>query len=206
MSLIRSLLSLVLAFLFVTFLFSAITSYTIGNLLVKENLKEFVKTDIGPQLLAEQCGWLCQAETNKEACVNVCLTEALRQSEQSFNDMIDELYSKQVFGITLEQISVFMNQTQLFSFLALVCLFLLGKISEEPLNMIAKGLMTAGISLTVAGLSPNMIVGTTIVGVPVLGNMFSYLSQGLELQAKIGIGLFILGVVLLIIENLTKKE
>ena len=206
MSLIRSLLSLGLAFLFVTLTFTAVTSYTIGNLLIKENLKEFVETELAPKLITEQCNWFCQMETLKEECIDLCISESLEQIDQRINEMIEDFYSREIFGITIDQISTFVNQTQLFSFIAIVCLILITKIAENPINIIGKSLLTAGISLSIAGLSPNMIVGSSIGGMPVLSDMFSYLSEGLELQMKIGMGLLVLGIILLIAEKVKERK
>ena len=51
-----------------------------------------------------------------------------------------------------------------------------------------------------------MIVGSSIGGMPVLSDMFSYLSEGLELQMKIGMGLLVLGIILLIAEKVKERK
>jgi hypothetical protein len=130
----------------------------------------------------------------------------LGQIDQRINEMIEDFYSREIFGISIDQISTFVNQTQLFSFIAIVCLILITKIAENPINIIGKSLLTTGISLSIAGLSPNMIVGSSIGGMPVLSDMFSYLSEGLELQMKIGIALLVLGIILLIAEKVKQRK
>jgi len=206
MSFLRSLLSFVLSFLFVTLLFTAITSYTIGNMLDKESLKSFVNLNIAPNLISQQCNWYCKGEADVEGCVEECVSENLGQTDKTVNEKIDELYGRKIFGVTLNQVSSLLSQTTLFLLLTLLCGLFLLKASESPLDTFGKIFITTSISLFIAGFSPNFIVGTTITGIPIIEDMFSYLSSGLELQIKIGIVLFILGIILIIIDRYRERK
>jgi hypothetical protein len=206
MSFLRSLLSFVLSFLFVTLLFTAITSYTIGNMLDKESLKSFVNLNIAPNLISQQCNWYCKGEADVEGCVEECVSENLGQTDKTVNEKIDELYGRKIFGVTLNQVSSLLSQTTLFLLLTLLCGLFLLKVSESPLDTFGKIFITTSISLFIAGFSPNFIVGTTITGIPIIEDMFSYLSSGLELQIKIGIVLFILGIILIIIDRYRERK
>jgi len=206
MSFLRSLLSFALSFLFVTLLFTAITSYTIGNMLDKESLKSFVNLNIAPNLISQQCNWYCKGEADVEGCVEECVSENLGQTDKTVNEKIDELYGRKIFGVTLNQVSSLLSQTTLFLLLTLLCGLFLLKVSESPLDTFGKIFITTSISLFIAGFSPNFIVGTTITGIPIIEDMFSYLSSGLELQIKIGIVLFILGIILIIIDRYRERK
>lgn len=206
MSFIRSLLSLILAFLFVTFLFTAVTSYALGDLMQRENIKELLSSDVAPALITQQCEWFCREDSIKEQCIDFCIVEAMSQTGESVEDVVNGLYDRDVFGITLDQIVLLMNQTPLLSFLAIVCLILIVKVSEEPLNILGKAFLTTAISLFIASFSPNFIIGSSVSGIPVLGDLFEYLAPGLELQTKISAGLFVIGVFLLIVERLERRE
>ena len=172
----------------------------------RENIKELLSSDVAPTIITQQCEWFCREETMKEECMNFCIAEAEKQTGESVEDVIDGLYDRDVFGITLDQLVSLMNETPMLAFLSIVCLILIVKISENPLDMLGKAFLTTAISLFIASFSPNFIIGSSVSGIPVLGDLFEYLAPGLELQTKISAGLFVIGVFLLIVERLERRE
>lgn len=206
MSLARSLLSLALSFLFVTLIFTTISSYTIGSLIEKGNLKSFVNSNIAPEFIEEQCIDLCKGRVDEEDCSKQCLYSSLNQTEDAIDQAIEELYTEDFFGLTLNDVSIFMSQFTLFLILTVVVGIILIIESENPLSDLGKSFISSSISLLLAGMAPNLIVGASIIGTPVLKNMFDYLSPALDLQTKIGIGLLILGIILLIIDWYRNRE
>ena len=101
MSILRGLAVFLISMLFTFSVFMTITSYTLGDLILKENLKTFIKSELSPSLLGQECENHCLSFTGekKQACIQLCLSELGNRTEETINTAVDEVYGKEFYGI-----------------------------------------------------------------------------------------------------------
>jgi len=206
MSILRDLAVFLISALFTFSVFMAVTSYTLGGSLQKENLKEFIETGLAPNFMEEQCEEMCSeyTEEQNQACMQLCIEQVGNRTEQSVSNVIDDIYEKEFYGITINQLADFLNQFALFAVLSIVSCALILVISEEPLGNIGKNLITVSISLLIAGFSPSLIMSFS--NLPVEEVLSNYLGQGLEQQTTIATIFIVVGIALIIVNYFIKRR
>jgi hypothetical protein len=80
MSALKSLASFIVSALFVIFLYLAITSYTMRNLMQKENIESFVQSQLKENVAPTTCGDVCNSQY-QQSCEEFC--SYLNDTEQS---------------------------------------------------------------------------------------------------------------------------
>jgi len=206
MSVLRSLAVFLISILFTFSAFMTVTSYTLGDLIQKDNLKTFIKVELSPSLLEEQCEDHCLnlTEEQKQTCIELCVSELSNQTEGAVNKAVDEVYEKEFFNVSINDLASFLKQFILFAVLAIISGTLILVLSEAPLISLGKNLISVSISLFIAGFSPNLLMVSS--NIPFEEVFSSYLAQGLDQQTFFGIIFVVIGIVLLITDYIIKRR
>lgn len=85
MSLAKSVTGFIISSLFIIFLYLAITSYTIGSSLQKENVKSFIQSQLRGETASNTCENLCSNESIVRQCEDNCNLQDV-SVRQSCND------------------------------------------------------------------------------------------------------------------------
>jgi len=206
MSFLRSLTVFILSFVFTTFIFIAITSQTMGNLIQKNSVKGFLNTE-GTKIIGQECEDQCKQYTeNITACLQDCEVYLSNQTSTLVDKVTDEIYQRNFFGINLNEVSSTVSGYLIYLIIGIIFGVLLFIASKTPFSTLGKSLISISISLFVLVLLLRTIV--IIVNAPMdIGKDFiNYLSPGLDQQLKYGIILLIVGIVFLIINYIIKKR
>jgi hypothetical protein len=206
MSILRDLAVFLISALFTFSVFMAVTSYTLGEPLQKENLKEFIETGIAPEMLEQKCDDFCAdfEEVQKQACIELCISEIGNKTSDTVSKAVDDVYDKEFYGISVEQMTYYLNQFILFFILSIASGALILFVSKEPLGHLGKNLITVSITLFITGFSPNLIMSFS--NLPVEELLSSYLGQGLEQQKILAIIFIVAGIALVITNYIMKRR
>lgn len=206
MSFLRSLTVFIISFVFTTFIFIAITSQTMGNLIQKDSVKGFLNIE-GTKLIDQQCEEQCSQFTeNSTECLQECETYLANQTGVLVDKATDEIYQRNFFGINLNEVSSTASEYLIYLIIGIISGLSLFIASKTPFSTLGKNMISISVSLFVLVLFMRMIV--VIVNVPMdIGKDFiDYLSPGLDQQVKYGIILLIIGIVLLVVNYIIKKK
>jgi hypothetical protein len=206
MSILRDLGVFLVSALFTFSIFMAVTSYTLGDLIQKENLKSFIESNLAPNLMEDQCDEFCVNFTGeqKQACAQICMEQLGNRTDESVSMAVDDVYEKEFYGVTISQLAYVLQQFTLFIVLSVVSGALILVLSEEPLGHIGKNLITISISLFIASFSPNLILSFS--NLPVEEVLSDYLGKGLEQQTMIAIAFIVIGIALIIANYFIKRR
>ena len=206
MSILRDLGVFLISALFTFSIFMAVTSYTLGDLMQKENLKDFIESSLAPNLMEDQCEEFCMNFTGeqKQACGQICIEQLGNRTDQGVGMAIDEVYEKEFYGVSVNQIAYVLQQFTLFVIISVVSCVLILILSEDPLGHIGKNLITISISLFIASFSPNLIMSFS--NLPVEELLSDYLGSGLDQQTIIAIVFISVGIALVIANYLVKRK
>lgn len=205
MSIARGLAVFLLSSIFTLALFTAITSYTIGDLLQKDNLKEFIEAGMAPDLIENQCNDFClKYEDRMQECMDVCIEEIGNNTDQTISGVIDGVYETDFYGITISQVLSILEYFLLFVAITVAAGVAIFFVSEEPLPTLGRNMLSISITLFIVALSPNFIL--SLSNVPLQEVFSDYMSQGLEMQMLLAIVIFVIAIVFLIADYLIKRK
>jgi hypothetical protein len=231
MSLAKSIAGFILSSLFIMFLYLSITSYTIGGLLQKESIKDFVLSQTQEEAVQQNCEDMCSSNVNYEKCTkycayldedsrkqceetclseakqncinNICLPQFSKSQEYIFN-MIDGVYNKEVFsGVTINDVVPVFNNFLLLLILSLIFGFLIFFVSENPISKLGNDLIIIAISLLSIAVIPVFIITPDI---SILKLISDYIMEGFKLQIILGIIVLVIGIALAIIGRKLKSK
>ena len=202
MSILRGIAVLLLSSIFVFSLFMGITSYTIGDLIQKESLKGFIETGMAPSLIESQCTDFC---SGKEVdCFGACIDEMENQTSKTINDVIDNVYESNVYGVSIGSVISILSQLLLFVAIAVITGTAIFFVSDEPFSVMGRNVLSVSITLLITAFSPNLILSLSNVE---MNSVFSgYLSHGLELQALLAVVFIAVAIVFLVADYLIKRK
>ena len=206
MSILRDLGVFLVSALFTFSIFMAVTSYTLGDLIQKDNLKDFIESSLAPNLMEDQCDEFCVNFTGeqKESCGQICIEQLGNKTDESVSMAVDNVYEKKFYGVSISQLADLLSQFTLFVVLSVVSGALILVMSEEPLGHIGKSLITISISLFIASFSPNLILSFS--NLPVEEVLSDYLGKGLDQQTMIAIVFIAIGIVLIAANYFIKRK
>lgn len=207
MSFLRSLTVFILSLIFTASIFTALTSYTIGNLIQKNSLKEFIKSEVSTDFINSQCQDKCSQYTDyKETCIQLCITELTNQTQTSINKAIDEIYQQKFFNITLNEISSALSQYILFFVIGTISGILLLIAPKTPLLTLGKNFISISISLFISSITPQLLIISTNLPFNLGEAIRNYFSSGFNRQIQFGIILLVTGIVLTLIDYYIKRK
>jgi len=208
MPFLRSLATLLLSLLFLMTISMAITSYTIGDLIQKNSIKNFFKTEIlGTEFINQQCESRCnEYQDYRGECMSLCLTDLTNQTETGVDRAVDEIYKRQFFNMNLEQISYFFANYISFAVIGIFVGIVLLIVSTTPFLTLGKNLITIAISLFISSFIPQFTFAS--INLPLdLGQTFTdYLSSGFNQQMVFGIIFLIAGIILVVINYVIDRR
>ncbi len=199
MSLVKKILSTIFSFLFLIFLFLSINSYTIGNLIKKENIRNFAKYELGPEIIKNECEKYCSEIELKKVCMEKCFSKLSNKTDEMINSYLNEYYKKKLFGFSLDEFSNFFSNSTLFIFLTIIFLIPLFFVSKNPIKVVGLNLLNTGISILVTSLLATFSL-TKFISLPTeVKPILDYIVSGLKNNIYISIFLLIMGIILILI-------
>jgi hypothetical protein len=204
MSISRGIAVFLLSSLFVFSLFMSITSYTLGDLLQKENLKDFIETGIAPDIIENQCNESCSNDIERQNCLDDCLDDMGNSTSKTISSVIDNVYETEFYGFSIEQVTSLLKEFFLFVILAAISGVAILFVSEEPFSILGRNVISVSITLFITAFSPNFIL--SLSNVPVNSMFSGYISQGLEQQTLFAIILLVIAIVFLVADYLIKRK
>jgi hypothetical protein len=199
MSFWRSAASYVLSFIFATAIVLSITSYDIGNTIEKNSIKDFIRFEMGPSFIKEQCQNKCSQYQDKEECNQFCISDLTNQTQLGIGKTLDEIYDKKLFGITLNEFILFLNNYPMFAAIGIVAGILLLFASITPLSTLGKNFVTISVSLFISALIPYFMTASVNLPLDLGGAMGNYFSSGFNQQIVFGIIFIAAGLILILI-------
>ncbi|MFQ6020899.1 MAG: hypothetical protein ACE5J4_02680 [Candidatus Aenigmatarchaeota archaeon] len=204
MTFLRSLAVFFLSSLFVVSSVSAITSYTMKDVVDKENLKNFIRTELIPSVIEEGCNQTCAPfnETEKTICLDECRREGASKTEELVDKGIDDIYNQQILNTNFNEFANFLKT--FFIPLIILSVIFVGLIffaSKSPLYTLGHNFISVAISCFIIGFIPNLI---TLPQDTYIQAITGYVYSGLQQQIYFGIAFLIGGIILLIIHHKKK--
>lgn len=231
MSMLKSLASFVVSSIFIISLYLAITSYAMGDLIQKENIKGFIQSQLNEETAPKTCEDLCINQQNqgceeycnglsdpqmsqtcknscsndpesKEMCVQSCLSKA-NESEQYVNNFVESIYNRKIIGdMSLNDIAPIFKSTVLLLIISLIFGVSIFFVSEKPVSKIGGNFVWVGISLLSLAVIPAFIVSSDMSVVKMISD---YITKNIYTQAYIGVILLVAGIALVFIGKKKKK-
>jgi hypothetical protein len=205
MSFSRSLAILILSMIFTSAFFLGISSYTLGNLIQRDSIKQFM-TNEGMGFAGQQCQHECNGESNYQGCISNCTASLNGQVNSVVGTAIDEIYKQSIFGTTLNEIAYLASQYLIFLVIGSLAGVAMFMISKTPFSTVGKDLITIAISLFISTLSTNMIVGYANIPVDIMRALSEYLASGFMLQNIIGLAFLAAGIAFLAINRFMQRK
>jgi hypothetical protein len=204
MSLLRKFAAFILSSIFVISLSLFVTSYVFGDRIQKDSLKSFVKSEMVPGMMGQQCDEICKDfdEIERIQCLQVCReqieTNTTEEIESSIDTFIDQIYEKEVMSISLSDITYILSLSVLLGIVTLITGALLFLASEKPFSSVGWNLITVSIYLLIIGFAPNFIPSGGI-GTDIVQSAMGFIFEGLEKQITFGVVFLIIGIVFVIV-------
>ena len=235
MSVLKSILGFIVSMLFIISLYLTISSYTIGSLVQKDNIKSFIQAQTIGELALETCEELCAGESGSRNCDeycsyldvelrDICKNECLKNISQDIakQSCIDVCLSKsnesqQYIYNTVDE--VYSNKiidgislddiTQIFK--NTILLIVLSLIFGFSIFLVSdKPITKIGNNIVVVGISllSMAVIPVFLItpGIPMIEMITSYISEGFYQQLYLGIILIVIGVILIIIGKKVKLK
>lgn len=174
-----------------------VNSYTIGSALEKENMKDFLSSEIIPEMINEQCEAECNQTTGVvRGCVEACIES--QNITEKVDEKIDEIYEQPLYGSTIGDVTSFLSSSFiLLLILSIVSGIILFLISDYPLKKIGWSVLWVGISILMMGIIPMIIPLPTI---PTLQSLINYILNSFAQMINIGI-IFVVASIVLLVAN-----
>ncbi|MFH1229147.1 MAG: hypothetical protein V1678_01845 [Candidatus Aenigmatarchaeota archaeon] len=201
MSFSRSLAILILSLIFTSSFFLGISSYTLGDLIQRESIKQFM-TDQGMKLAGQQCQHECGNDADYKGCIGNCTTSLNNQVNSVVGTAIDEIYKQSLFGTTLNEISYLASQYFIFLIIGTLAGVAMFIISKNPFSTLGKDLITIAISLFISTFSTNLIVGYANLPIDIMKALSDYFAPGFNLQNIFGLVFLAVGIAFLVINRM----
>jgi hypothetical protein len=206
MSLPKRVLTFLFSSLFLIFLFLSINSYTIGNLVKKESIKNFVREELSPSIIRKSCEEVCASVEQKDLCMSRCLSEFSNKTDEMIDRYLDEYYNKEFFGFTFNQISRFFSNSYIFILLSVVFAVPLFFLSEKPVRAIGLNLLSVGVSMLLISLMAIFSLKDFITLPVEIEPILDYVTFGLRSNVYVSIILLSVGVFFLLISFYKSKR
>ena len=234
MSLAKSAVGFLISSLFIIFLYLAITSYTIGNSLQKENVKSFIQAQTQGDMASKTCDDLCSNDTSIQQCESYC-DYAEAGMRQSCRDACVKNYQNPQFKqICVQSCLSRANESQQYIFNTVDEIYsknlVPGFSIDDIMSMLKNFLLFLAVSIILAislffvSDKPLSRIGNDFVVVAIsllafaaipmfiitpstsiVNTVFNFLSQSLYQQLIIGIVLLVVGIILVLIGKKKNK-
>jgi hypothetical protein len=204
MSFLRTLAVFVLSFIFTSTVFIAVSYASMGNLLRKESVKEFLNVE-GAKFIEEQCQKDCN-QSSSPTCLQNCSSTSANQTTTLVDKAVDELYQKQFYGLTLNEVSSFSYSFLLYFVLILLSGGLLFIASKNPFSTLGKNLVMTSLSLFVTSFSTQFVITFVNLPLDLSKAVNDFLSSSFDKQINIAIILLSIGIIFIMIDYFIRKR
>lgn len=208
MSIVKGVFTHVLSFIFITSTIFAITSYTSVTLFQRDNLTNFIKTEIASSFIDSQCSQLCSdpliPESFRTTCINQCKQNITANLDPAVDSLINSVYNYKILGfITLNDLINFASSFTLFIFVTIGSGVALFVVAERPYKTLGWDLVYIGGSLIFTSLLPQILSSIFPQAGSTTEKLLSYVLQGSYLNY--GIAIAVAGGVLVLLGGQKKK-
>lgn len=163
MPILKSVVIFLLEIIFISASVFSITSYAFKDILQKENVSNFIRTNLIPQMIEDRCTQNCQQAlqqnitNNYDFCMQVCKDQTQNQT-QDLDEYINNVYSQKIYGFTLEELTNFLN-TYSIVFIIIVVVSGAGLLflAANPFSRLGHALVSLAIPLLIIGAIPILI-------------------------------------------------
>lgn len=225
MSIAKSLASVVFSMLFIVFLYLAVTSYATGNLMQKENIKSFIRSQINESIKSETCEESCNNEYHQsceeycnnlnnsqllDSCTNSCLNSphnidtkqtciqscpSRSNESQYISESIDNLYSNNIIAGTSLDDMTPLLKNNIL-FIVFSIVFGVAVFFVSEKPFSKTGNNLVWVAISLLSIA---VIPALLIGsdVSVVKIISDYIMQSFYMQAYIGIALLAIGIVLI---------
>ena len=184
--------------LFTMALLSAIYSYTLGDLIQRENFENFMKSEVIPELVEEQCTNLCSDYNETETCLEACTKQVTNDTEMNLQNSIGDIYERDVlYGYRVQDLLPFFRMENfiysLIVSIALGCLLML--MSDCPMSSLGKSMITISTALFIMTFLIDFIVPVSNASYQTISG---YLGEAVGKQTLIATILLVAGIALVL--------
>jgi len=234
MSLAKSVAGFLISSLFIIFLYLAITSYTIGNSMQKENVKLFIQSQLRGEVASSTCENLCSNESIVQQCEDNCNLEDANMRQNCISSCVNNSQDPEVKQMCMQSCLHRANESQRYVFNTIDEIYNKNLVSgfsiDDIMSMLNNFLLflvisiILGASLFFVSDKPLSRIGNDFIVVAIsllafavipmfiispdmsiMNAVSSFLSQSLYQQLITGIVLLVLGIILVIIGNKKNK-
>jgi ABC-type multidrug transport system fused ATPase/permease subunit len=234
MSLAKSVAGFIISSLFVIFLYLTITSYTLGNSLQKENIKEFMQSQTKGEAAQSTCEGLCNNETIIQQCEESCRLQNANLEQSCSNICLNESQDPEIKQMCIESCLSRANESQQYVSNAIDDIYSKNIVSGFSIDSILSILknfflfliisIILGVSLFFVSEKPLSRIGNDFVvvaisllafavipmfiispGASILNTVSEFFSQSLYQQLIAGIILLVVGIILVLIGKKKNK-
>lgn len=204
---LKDLAVFLLSSLFAGLLFTTLISYTLGDSIKKDGLKDFASSVLDPTLMEQQCEDQCLnfeniTEEGLKMCTEQCVIDVEKRKVEMF-ESIDSLYEEEILWLSMSQWLMIMDYTIILFILTVLLGVLILITTKEPLSDLGKNMISVAVlTYFVASVFPNLI--TMFSNVSAEEMVYNFLGNGLEQLSFISSIIIVAGVILVIIGYIIK--
>jgi hypothetical protein len=196
MTVLRSIVVFFLSLIFVISLSTFIDFYFIKDVVSKSSVENYIRTDLGPQIVGDRCNEYCNTSVIPD-CVNICITNSTQQTGETVSTIVNDMYSNKIAGTSLDSFISFLEK-YLFYFLILaiisgIAVFL---IAENPLRKLGWDMTTVGISSAIVGVIPYVLSKLIATNIFEVSKIIEYFVPSFNKVLYTGIIMIIIGIIL----------
>jgi len=190
----------IFSMIFVTSTTLAITSYTIGEVIQKENIRNFMETEMLPNMINESCNNACSNFTDigiRQICFDDCIIIYGSEINETINSITENIYAQGAYGLTLDQLSYFLNAYFIYFVLIAIATCILIPIIGRSLHKLGINFIYIAISCFFVSLAPKLITLPEDVHATKMAGYF----YGAMYQQMLFGAIFVIAGIMLIIAN-----
>jgi hypothetical protein len=196
MTILRTIAVFFLSLVFVISLSTFIDFYFIKDVVSKSSVENYIRTDLGPQIVEDRCNEYCATSVIPD-CLNICITNSTQQTGEMVSTIVNDMYSNKIAGTSLDSFINFLGKN-LFYFLILaiiseIAVFL---ISENPLKKLGWDITTVGISSAIVGLIPYALSKLIATNIFEVSQIIEHFVPSFSKVLYTGIIMIIIGIIL----------
>jgi len=198
MSFLKSFAVFLLSTIFVFSLTIVITGYFTKDIINENSITNFIKTEIGPVIINNQCSQACANVTSQlyQTCINKCSTTLSNQLENFNLSTLTNVYQPPtILGLSmldlLNLLDLLNNNLILITVITALSAVGIIFLAKEPLKTLGHNLTSVGISTTAIGVLPRLFV---VPSDPLIAKTLEYFFTPLEQLLYVGIIVLSLGI------------
>lgn len=182
---------------------TAVTSFTLGNAIQRDNFEDFIKENIIPNMTEERCNVLCEdylGNISYNLCLSECRTGLENQTEETVMNITNQIYSQGIFNMNLESFSNMLNDYFIHFIIVAIASGTLIIIISKSVYRIGINFILIGVTSLTTALITNMIEIPDVHTQTIADYLFGAMYQ----QIYFGVAFLIIGIMLMIADKYFK--